>query len=111
MTWDYKPPKNFDPAISSVLIKTLKQTDNTLHIYFRSESETRSFAEKFRHFRWCVRQQPDRAGDDHKLEMQYDYRTKVIHSPHSGWHLRITAVENRLGYMMELNPWLIALAS
>lgn len=111
MTWDYKPPNNFDKAISSALIDTLQQSDNTLHIYFHTEAETRSFAAKFRHFRWCVRQQPERAGDYHPLEMQYDYRTKVMHNSQSGHYLRITAIENRLGYMMELNPWLVSLAS
>ncbi len=111
MTWDYKPPPNFSKSISSILSNTLEQPDMVLHIYFRTESETRSFAEKFRHFRWCVRKVPDRAGHFYPLEMQYDYRTKVMFSPQSGHYLRITAIENRLGYLMALNPWIMSLAS
>lgn len=111
MAWDYRPPSKHDARVAEIMMKTLGTEDNTLHVYFKHEADARGFAEKFRYFRWCVRQDQEQAGNYFELEMQYDFRSKVMLSPLGGWHIRFRAVPNRLGYMLQLNPWIMSLAS
>jgi len=106
MVWDYRPPLKFDAKVSGMMKAVIASEDQHLNYYHSTESECRALAEKFRFFRWCVRQDPAMAGDFYPIEMEYDFRSRVKYHPQSGWHLSIRAVPARLGYMHSLNPWL-----
>lgn len=111
MTWDYRPPTKFDATISSIMEKVIIAEDRELNYFFPTESAARAFADKFRYFRWCVRYDSELAGKYHQLELDYDYRTKIMFHPQSGWYCRVRCIPNRLGYMFALNPWLSVLPS
>jgi hypothetical protein len=106
MSWDYRPPTKFDARVSSMMTSVLVSADKELSYYFPTEAEARHRAEKFRYFRWCVRQDAAQAGAYYNMEIENDFRSKVRLHPQSGWHLSIRAIPARLGYMRTLNPWI-----
>jgi hypothetical protein len=111
MAWDYRPPSKFDAKVSTILSGVVIAEGRELNYYLPTEADCRKLAHDFRRFRWCVRADPAQAGNYYDFEMAYDYRTKVMFHPQSGWYLRIRAIPNRLGYLTELNPWISVLAS
>jgi len=106
MAWDYRPPSKHDAKVSAIMEAVLASDDKQLNYYLPTESECRSLAQKFRYFRWCVRQDVALAGRYYPMEMENDFRSKVGFHPQSGWYLSIRAIPARLGYMHSLNPWL-----
>lgn len=106
MAWEYRNPTKHDAKVSAIMKSVLASDDKEISYFFKTEAECRSLANKFRFFRWCVRQDVSQAGDYYPLEMENDFRSKVRFHPQSGWYLSIRAIPARLGYMHALNPWL-----
>lgn len=107
MAWEYRNPTKHDARVASIMKAVLASEDQELNYYLPTEAECRSLANKFRFFRWCVRQDPAMAGDFYQMEMEYDFRSRVKYHQQSGWHfLSIRAIPARLGYMHSLNPWI-----
>ena len=102
MTWVYKSSKNFPAMYVNALRAAARTPNEKLCIgLYKKASEARSVAEKFRHFRWCIRQEPQ--SELERILEAYEIRTQITNEV---WNtgLYLTAKPKKLSEFERLNP-------
>lgn len=104
MSWHYKPPQAW-PAIYLRAVREATLDPGSAIILWSSpaRSDIDAMAEKFRHFRWCVRKEPLAMKEMTDLLEIYDIRAK-IKSDELGHILYIIANPTKLSEFARLNP-------
>lgn len=108
MAWHYKSPQTF-PAF---YVQTLREATAEPNVpvplgSYLALSDAEDIAERFRWFRWCIRQTPTPFSDLNLLLEGFEIRSK-IHSDECGHVVFVTAKPNKLQEFIRLNPELAA---
>lgn len=107
MGWHYKPPQTFPATYFEAIRAAVKEPgERVLLASFLDEGDSQVIAERFRHFKWCVRHIPSAHAEMYLLLESYSFRTKVEND--MGFHLWLTATPNMIAEFSRLNPELAA---
>lgn len=104
MAWKYKPPQNFPAHFLAVLREAALYPNETVAL--GSDSRYRpvqALAEKFRHFRWCIREKPTAMNDLSLILDTFDIRTAITNDE-VGFILSVIAKPTKLSEFVRLNP-------
>lgn len=106
MAWKPRSPQSFPAHFARTMIEAVTHCDRPIPFgSYRTEKEAKIVAERFRHYRWCLRDQPTIQPSLTNLELDYQFRLSKEQS--HAWHvLYITASVDRVRAMETLNPHL-----
>ena len=107
MGWDYKSPKTFPALFSRSLQQAVELSPSKVGIFSTtSEAAAKSFMSNFRHYRWCIRQDPGHDALLGRIELGYQIRTRLKESLNF-YTVELEAKPTRLFDLFESNPWLV----
>jgi len=102
MTYHYKPPTSFPARFPSALHEaSLRPTIPILLWSSANPSDLTWEAERFRYYRWCIRQRPEACPDLAQILSLFNVRTSS-----DGLGLFVTAAESHMSQITLLNPHL-----
>jgi len=104
MGWHYKPPQVF-PALYLNILREASSAPDVPQLFYssNSRSEVEVIAERFRHFRWCIRQDPTAHKEMSRILADYDVRA-TIDTTSSGHLLYVVAKPTKVSEFIRLNP-------
>lgn len=116
MTWHLRSPQSFPAHFSRILREAIAfQNRPILFGSYRTHGEANVIAANFRHFRWCLRQQPGIMPHLSALESAYQFRLSRTHESGGFDHpwviLYLTAMPTKLSQLVDLNPHLAEIIS
>lgn len=104
MGWHYKSPLNFPAAYLAAIRQVASHSDEEYMLGgFTQIEKAKQLAERIRHLKWCVRQEPAICPDLFQIFNNYDIRTKIV-SDNLGHILWLYATPNKVGDFIEHNP-------
>lgn len=108
MGWHYRTPQSF-PAMYLASLREASENPNQPHIMiqFKSEAEAKFEAERFRWFRWCIRQDLSVNKEMSMILQAFDIRCE-IKSDYLGHMLEVVARPTKFASFVQLNPDLAA---
>lgn len=103
MGWHYRLPQAF-PAMYPVAIRTaLQQLGEPVLLTYGTKGEVEVVAEKFRWFKWCIREDPGAFMEFATVFDDYDIRTSSQYSA-GNLILYVTAKPTKVSEFIRLNP-------
>jgi hypothetical protein len=103
MGWHYKSPLAFPALFLTSLREVSACPDEPLVIASGSKAQVAQIAERFRWFKWCIRQEKGTTFDLSAIIDAYDIRT-VIREDEVGHTLFLIAKAKKLSEFERLNP-------
>lgn len=106
MGWHYKTPQTFPATyLDSLRAATSDPGGRVLLASLRDRRDIEVIAERFRHFRWCVRQIPNAHHEIFLLLETHEIRTMIEEDETiKSFHLWLTAKPTKLSEFVRLNP-------
>lgn len=118
MTWHVRSPQSFPAHFPRILAEAIRfENRSILFGSYKSHGEANAVAAHFRHFRWCLRQQPGVMPRLSALESTYQFRLSRTHeeaivADQAKWIvLYLTATPTKLSQFVNLNPHLSEIIS
>lgn len=104
MGWHYRPPQQWPANFLITLRQAAGAPDTPIALgAFSNKSSADALAEKFRHFRWCIRKDPNAMVEMTSILEDHHIRSH-IQSDEVGHILYITASPSRWAEFIRLNP-------
>jgi hypothetical protein len=104
MPWTYRDPMVFPRSFHDGIFAPIAQLGTPVLFHIAdSESELTSVLERFRWFRWCVKQQPSLTPELFQAISAHSFRASTS-AQLSKLLIYITAQPNKVSDFIELNP-------
>lgn len=113
MSWNLRSPQSFPAHFSRIMLEAVAHEGRSvLFGSYRDHANAKHVAQQFRHFRWCIRQQPEIVPKLAVLETTFDFRlsSEEEYINLERWLvLYLTAQPTKLSQFVNLNPHLVPL--
>ena len=103
MGWHYRPPANFPAVFANVLREAAATPDTPILLHSSANAkDVETIAERFRWFRWCIRQEPTSNVEFYHILEAFDIRTSTEKDA-AGIVLYVTAKPTKISEVVRLN--------
>lgn len=110
MAWKYKSPHGFPARYPEAMRQAAAKPSTPILLFSGDYESAQVDAEKFRHYRWCLRQKPLAMAAISSIELTYAIRTSCDRHGSEGL-LYLTLTPSVLSDLSTLNPHLAGIVA